>query len=156
VRLEAEDAVVSSFWLTNFRTHVNGDEQRACDLVRGLFSALSDGDLEGLRSLLHPDATWEVMRAVPGERFAAGRDAIVEDFLAPVRARFVPGDPKITVRTLFASGDLVAAETEADGTVLDGSEYHNRYAWVIEVDGSLVRAVREYMDTAYAKGSYRP
>ena len=38
----------------------------------------------------------------------------------------------------------------------DGSEYHNRYAWIIEVDGDLVRAVREYMDTAYARASYRP
>ena len=33
----------------------------------------------------------------------------------------------------------------------DGSEYHNRYAWVIEIEGSLVRSVHEYMDTAYAR-----
>jgi ketosteroid isomerase-like protein len=117
---------------------------------------LSDGELEALRLLLHPEATWEVMRAVPGERFASGRDAIIDDFLTPVRRRFVDGDPKVTVGTLFASGELVAAETRADGTMLDGSEYHNRYAWVIELDGELVRAVREYMDTAYARGSYRP
>ena len=31
----------------------------------------------------------------------------------------------------------------------DGSEYHNRYAWMIELEGSLVRTVHEYMDTAY-------
>jgi uncharacterized protein len=131
-------------------------EQRRCELVRTFFATLSDGDLEALRALLHPHATWEVMRAAPGERCATGRDVIVDDFLAPVRGRFVPGDPKVSVHTIFASGHLVAVESEADGTMLDGSEYHNRYAWVIEVDGSLVRAVREYMDTAYAKGSYRP
>jgi ketosteroid isomerase-like protein len=132
------------------------EEQQRCDLVRRFFSVLSDGDLEALRALLHPDATWEVMRAVPGERFAAGRDTIVDDFLTPVRARFVAGDPKVTVRTLIASGELVAAETQADGTMLDGSEYHNRYAWMFELDGPLVRGVREYMDTAYARASYRP
>ena len=32
----------------------------------------------------------------------------------------------------------------------DGSEHHNRYVWVIEFEGSLVRSVHEYMDTAYA------
>jgi ketosteroid isomerase-like protein len=135
---------------------VDKTEQRRCDLVREFFGALSDGDLEGLRSRLHPEATWEVMRAVPGERFAAGRDAIIDDFLAPVRARFRLGDPKVTVHTVFASGDLVAAETHGDGTMRDGTEYHNRYAWVFELEGDLVRNVREYMDTAYARGSYRP
>ena len=135
---------------------MNDAEQRRCDLVRQFFGVLSDGDLEALRPLLHPDATWEVMRAVPGERFCAGRDAIVDEFLTPVRRRFNHGDPKVTVRTLFASADVVAAETQADGPMLDGSAYHNRYAWMIELDGDLVRGVREYMDTAYARASYRP
>ena len=135
---------------------MNEAEQRGCDLVRAFFSALSDGDLEAVRMLLHPDATWEVMRAVPGERLSVGRDAIIDGFVAPVRGRFVPGDPKVTVRTVFASGDVVAAETRADGTMLDGSEYHNRYAWLIELEGLTMRAVREYMDTAYAAASYRP
>ena len=124
--------------------------------MRAFFSALSNGDLEAVRMLLHPDATWEVMRAVPGERLSVGRDAIIDGFVAPVRGRFVPGDPKVTVRTVFASGDVVAAETQADGTMLDGSEYHNRYAWLIELEGLTMRAVREYMDTAYAAASYRP
>jgi ketosteroid isomerase-like protein len=131
-------------------------QRRQCDLVCELFACLSDGDLEALRQLLHPDATWEVMRAAPGERSAAGRDAIVDELLAPVRRRFVDGDPKVSVDTVFASGDLVAAETRADGTMGDGSEYHNRYAWIIRIDGELVRNVREYMDTAYARASYRP
>ena len=135
---------------------MNEAEQRGCDLVRAFFSALSDGDLEAVPMLLHPDATWEVMRAVPGERLSVGRDAIIDGFVAPVRGRFVPGDPKVTVRTVFASGDVVAAETQADGTMLDGSEYHNRYAWLIELEGLTMRAVREYMDTAYAAASYRP
>lgn len=135
---------------------MNAGEQDRCDLVRRFFAVLSDGDLEAMRPMLHSDATWEVMRAVPGERLTVGRDAIIDEFLTPVRARFVPGDPKVTVHTLFGSGDHVAAETRAEGTMRDGSEYHNRYAWIIELDGSLVRSVHEYMDTAYARASYRP
>ena len=131
-------------------------ELRRCNLVRTFLAKLSDGDLEAMRTLLHPDATWEVMRAVPGQRLASGRDVIIDDFLPPVRGRFVPGDPKVTVHTVFGSGNLVAVESQADGTMLDGSEYHNRYAWMIELEGSLLLRVREYMDTAYARASYRP
>jgi len=40
--------------------------------------------------------------------------------------------------------------------MLDESQYHNRYAWVIELDGPMIRAVREYTATAYARASYRP
>jgi ketosteroid isomerase-like protein len=134
---------------------MNEAEQARCDRVRELFTALSDGDLERLRAMLHPDATWEVMRATPGERFTAGRDAIIDDFLAPVRGRFVAGDPKVTVDNLLCAANTVAAETRADGTMLDGSGYHNRYAWMLDFDGDLVIAVREYMDTAYARASHR-
>ena len=131
-------------------------ERQRCDLVRTFFAKLSDGDLEGMRELLHPDASWEVMRAVPGERLATGRDVIIDEFLPSVRGRFVAGDPKVTVHTLFASGELVAVESQADGTMLDGSEYHNRYAWVIEFDDMLLLRIHEYMDTAYARAAYRP
>ena len=42
---------------------MNEAEERGCDVVRRFFAALSDGDLEAIRPMLHPDATWEVMRA---------------------------------------------------------------------------------------------
>jgi uncharacterized protein len=135
---------------------MNEAEQHSCEVVRRFFAVLSDGDLETLRVLLHRDARWEVMRAVEGERLTVGRDAIIDEFLGPVRGRFADGDPKVTLVTLFASDAAVAAETHADGTMRDGTEYHNRYAWIIRVDGDLVRDVHEYMDTAYARASYRP
>ena len=62
--------------------------------TRRFFAALSDGDLEAMRPMLHPDATWEVMRAVPGERLTVGRDAIIDEFLAPVRGRFARRRPE--------------------------------------------------------------
>ena len=51
---------------------MNADEEGRCDVVRRFFAALSDGDLEAMRPMLHPDATWEVIRAVPGERLTGG------------------------------------------------------------------------------------
>jgi uncharacterized protein len=126
-------------------------EERHCELVRTFFATLSAGELEVLRPLIHPDGTWEVMRAVSGERLAIGRDAIIDEFLAPVRGRFEPGDPKIAVTTLFAAGTIVAAETIGTGRLRNGHPYHNRYAWIIEIRDGLVGHVHEYMDTAYVR-----
>ena len=55
------------------------------------------------RKLIHPDGSWEVMStAVPGAGLTQGGDAVIDDFLTPVRGMFAPGDPKIDVkRTWF-------------------------------------------------------
>jgi uncharacterized protein len=120
------------------------------DLVVEFFATLSTGDLEALRKLIHPDGSWEVMStAVPGAGLTSGGDAVIDKFLKPVRGMFEPGDPKIHVKRMFGSGDLVAAETEAIGELSNGNHYHNRYAWVIEIKDDKVCHLHEYMDTAY-------
>jgi ketosteroid isomerase-like protein len=43
----------------------------------------------------------------------------------------------------------VAAETEAVGKLSNGNDYHNRYAWIIEVRDDKIYALREYMDSHY-------
>lgn len=124
---------------------------QTCEFIRRFFAILSDGDLEALRPLIHKDGSWEVMRAVEGERLTVGRDAIIDDFLAPVRGRFEAGDPKIQVMTVFATGNTVAAETIANGQLRNGRPYRNRYAWIIEMNDGLVGHIHEYMDTAYVR-----
>lgn len=120
------------------------------DLVREFFATLSTGDLEALRTLIHPGGSWELMSTtVPGAGRTSGGDAVIDDFLTPVRGMFVPGDPKIHVRRTFCDGQLVCAETEAIGELANGNGYHNRYAWVIEIEDDKVCHLREYMDTAY-------
>jgi ketosteroid isomerase-like protein len=126
------------------------DLTRNEQLVHEFFATLSTGNLEALRPLIHPDGSWEVMStSVPGGGLTSGRDAIIDVFLAPVRSMFEDGDPKVTVKRSFASGNLVCAETEADGELRNGNHYHNRYAWVIEIKAGMVCHLREYMDTAY-------
>ena len=119
-------------------------------LVREFFSTLSTGDLEALRALLHPDGSWEVMGlTIPGAGLTEGRDAVIDEFLAPVRRLFADGDPKVHVKRVFSCGDLVAAETEGVGKLRNGNAYHNRYAWIIEIKDDQVCHLREYLDTAY-------
>lgn len=129
---------------------MSGEETRAEMLVREFFETLSSGDLEALRQRIHPDGSWEATSgSIPGAGITRGRDSIIDDFLAPVRGLFLPGDPKIKILRIFAKGDWVAAETEADGQLANGKPYHNRYAWIIEIRDDQVCVLREYMDSAY-------
>jgi uncharacterized protein len=120
-------------------------------LVLDFFRILSSGDLEAIRAALHPDATWHPMvEGVPGAGIhGPPRDKIVDEFLAPVRGLFVPGDPKTTVDRLVSSGTTVMCESRGIGTLRDGRSYHNRYAWSIDVSGGKIFAIREYMDSHY-------
>jgi uncharacterized protein len=119
-------------------------------LARQFFETLSTGDLEALRPLLHVDASWEATgKSIPGAGVTRGRDRIIDEFLAPVRGLFVPGDPKIVIIRIFSKNEWVAAETEAIGRLSNDRDYHNRYAWIIEIRDEKIFALREYMDTAY-------
>jgi ketosteroid isomerase-like protein len=125
-------------------------ETRNEHLVREFFDTLSSGDLDALRPLIHLDGSWEATSAsIPGAGITRGRDKIIDEFLAPVRGLFEPGDPKVVVLRIFSRGEWVAAETEAVGMLSNGNEYHNRYAWIIEIRDDKIYALREYMDSHY-------
>jgi ketosteroid isomerase-like protein len=126
------------------------NEPRNEILVREFFDTLSSGDLEALRPLFHADASWEATaQTIPGAGITRGRDKIIDEFLAPVRGLFEPGDPKVVVHNIFSEGEWVLAETTAIGMLSNGNEYHNRYAWVFEMRDDKVYSIREYMDSHY-------
>ena len=119
-------------------------------LVRQFFETLSSGDLEALRPLLHKDCSWEATaQSIPGAGITQGRDKIIDEFLAPVRGLFEPGDPKVVILRIFGKGERVAAETEAIGMLCNGNEYHNRYAWFFEIRDDKFYGLHEYMDSHY-------
>ena len=74
-------------------------------IVLDFFRILSTGELEAIRATLHPDAEWRPMvENIPGAGVHRPRDYIVDQFLAPVRGMFAPGDPKTTVNTIVSPG----------------------------------------------------
>jgi uncharacterized protein len=119
-------------------------------VVLHFFATLSTGDLEAVRPLFHENASWTPMvRDVPGAGSHVGRSVIIDEFLAPVRGLFRPGDPKVIVDTIASNGSLVITETRGVGALADGRPYENRYAWAFEIKDGLVFAIREYMDSLY-------
>jgi uncharacterized protein len=122
-------------------------------LVRQFFAKLNAEDLEGLRTLLHPQATWKPMAKadadIPGAGVHHGHKGIIDEFLKPVRGLFEGKDPQNSIQTLFSKGDQVVAETHGTGRFKNGKTYDNRYCWVVDVKDGQIFAIREYMDTAY-------
>ena len=120
-------------------------------LIVDFFDTLNAEDLDGLRPLLHPEASWIPMSTqdIPGAGAHHGHKGIIDEFLAPVRGLFVGKDPQNTISTLFSKGNLVACETHGVGALKNGKTYDNHYAWLVEIKDGKIFAIREYMDTAY-------
>jgi len=132
-------------------TPANANERTVIEF----FATLSTGDLERVRTFLHPQATWTPqVRDVPGAGVHKGHKAIIDEFLAPVRGLFQPGDPKVIVDTIASNGALVLTETRGVGRLKDGRAYSNLYAWAIEVQEGRITAIREYMDSHYVVGLF--
>jgi ketosteroid isomerase-like protein len=119
-------------------------------VVIEFFATLATGNLEAIREALHEEATWTPMvRGVPGAGKHFGRKGIVDEFLAPVRGLFRPGDPKVHMKTIASNGPLVLTETHGTGVLADGRQYENFYCWAVEVKDGKIFAIREYMDSFY-------
>jgi len=114
------------------------------------FETLSSGDLQKIRDLFHDDAVWQVqVKGIAGEGSHKGKKGIVDEFLAPVRGMFKPGDPKINLTSIASKGSLVIGESTGRGTFVDGRPYDNLYVWAIEIKDGKVYRLREYMDSFY-------
>ena len=123
----------------------NANEQ----LVLDFFVALSSGDLEALRPFLTERSVWQPMvRDIPGAGEYTGNQ-IIDDFLAPVRGMFRPGDPKVFVKALLSDGDMVAVESRSLGRLPDGRDYRNDYAWIFRLRDGKIARLHEYMDSHY-------
>ena len=126
---------------------VNADNDNERVFLK-FFETLSSGDLERLRGLFHEDAIWQVqVKGIAGEGSHRGKKEIVDEFLAPVRGMFRPGEPKIHVTSIASKGPLVIGESTGRGTFTDGRKYENLYAWAMEIKDGKVYRLREYMDS---------
>ena len=123
-------------------------EKRNEQIARSFFETLSTGNLERIRPLFHEQASWTVMATgIPGAGEKKGRNAIVDEFLGPVRGLFVDGDPKLTIDHMICQGSVVATEARGIGQLKNGKKYNNRYVFVLEIKDGKIFALREYMDS---------
>ena len=120
-------------------------------VVLGFVEALSSGNLDAINAALADDATWWLPGSLPVSGTHRGKKGIFDGFLAKAAPFFEPRTLSISVQNSIAEGDCVAVEWIARGKTAKGKNYENYYNVVFEVKNNKIQAVREYVDTLYAK-----
>jgi uncharacterized protein len=120
-------------------------------IVLGFVEALSTGNVEAAKAAVADDATWWIPGSLPVSGTHHGKKAIFEDFLGQAQGLFQPNSLSIQVRSAIGEGDNVAVEWIARGKSAKGKNYENYYHLMFEVRNDKIQAIREYVDTLYAK-----
>jgi len=120
-------------------------------VVLGFVEALSRGNIDAVNATLADDATWWLPGSLPVSGTHRGKKGIFDGFLAKAAPLFEPGSLSIQVQNTIAGGNNVAVEWIARGKTAKGKQYENYYNVVFEVKGNKIQAIREYVDTLYAK-----
>lgn len=123
------------------------------EVVQSYLDALIAGDLETIRESFAPDATWTIYGDLPIAGPWRGRDQIVDDFLGTVGGTLFEAGagPEFEFPTLIGEGDTVALEWRVSARSAAGVDYRNNYCGIFVVADGHITAVREYLDSDYAK-----
>jgi ketosteroid isomerase-like protein len=120
--------------------------------LRRYVSAVEAGDEQAIRDLFADDATWTLAAGdLPISGTWAGRDTILGGFLATALSHYEPGSVSLEITGMIAEGDRVVLQWTSRARTRDGYPYENECIGVFTIHGGKIQAVREYMDTLYAR-----
>ena len=122
-------------------------------VVAEFLKAFSAGDIPGVASLLHEDATWWVSGRIDGLSGSYSRQQLVT-LLTGVKDLYVQGALRITPQSMIAEGGRVAVEADSLAELKNGRIYNNQYHFLFEIEQGKVRRVKEYMDTLHARDTF--
>ena len=117
-------------------------------IIRDFFAALSNGDSNRLRELMHTDIAWTLIGNTPLSQTYRGHAGVEKGLLAAVGkvidARAGVG---LAIIEMIAEGDKVVCRAQGTVTGKHGP-YNNTYCHVFTVrNGQIVEDI-EYLDTA--------
>lgn len=122
------------------------------EVVMKAWAEFASRDPERVSAVFTTDAEWlappdnATALAVDGTHHLIGRDRIVQ-FLTSEFGRVFVDDVAVEFRGVFADGNTVVVEEHMEATLAHGGHYENDYCFVFELEGGLIKRVREYMDT---------
>jgi len=116
------------------------------------WEAFASRDPGRVGAVFAPDAEWlappgnATALALGGIHHLVGRDRIVH-FLTHEFGTVFVASVSIDFRGIYADGDTVVVEERMQATLAHGGHYDNDYCFIFELEGGLIKRVREYMDT---------
>lgn len=115
-------------------------------LVRGMFTALSKGDVEGWVGPMAEDARI----LTTGTTILSGHHTKAEYINKAFNVAFYQLDERGAVLTpdnFIAEGDYVAVQVRGQATTKAGRPYNNTYCMVFRIANGKVQELIEYCDT---------
>ena len=120
-------------------------------VLRRYVDAIMAGDERAIRDCFAQDASWTLAAGdLPISGTWAGRDAIMNEFLATAMTHYDPGSVDLEIRAMIAEGDRVVLQWTSKARTRDGCPYENGCIGVFTIRDGKIQEVREYMDTLYA------
>lgn len=114
--------------------------------MQNIFAEMAKGSLDPFVEIMAVDMQWSWMGTETWTRTFKGKESVVNELLAAVKATLTEPFEVIPHR-FIADGDYVVIEHTGKNTTPDGRPYHNRYCWVCRFSDGKHRELREYMDT---------
>ena len=121
-------------------------------LLQQIFGALEQGNGRPFVDSFADDVRWTVMGTTKWSRTYAGKKAVLDELLGPLRERLVDR-VKVAARRILADDDCVVVEASGQATTKSGKPYNNTYCWIFRLDGGKVHEITEYLDTELVAAS---
>ena len=115
-------------------------------LMQHIFGELAQGNSRPLVENMADDFQWTVAGSSKWSGAFRGRDAVLNQLLAPLRAQ-IEGRIKTVPLRFIAEDDHVVVEARGNNTTKAGNPYNNSYCFVVRLAGGKLAEITEYMDT---------
>jgi ketosteroid isomerase-like protein len=115
-------------------------------LLQRIFASLAECDSRPFADAMAEDFRWTVTGSTTWSRTYVGKQAVLSELLAPLRAR-IKDRLRTRAQRIIADGDYVAVEARGENTTTAGKPYNNRYCFVFRVSAGRLKEVTEYCDT---------
>jgi uncharacterized protein len=115
-------------------------------LIQQAFADWAGGNMSAVFNLLSEDARWTVIGSTRVSRVYQSKRAFLEGAVQPLTAQLAT-PIKPTVLDVIADGDKVVVQWDGRASAKNGKSYNQRYCWVMQLEGGMVREGIAYLDT---------
>ena len=115
-------------------------------LMQEIFRRLAEGDGALLFDSMADDFRWIIGGTTSWSRSYDGKQAVLDELIAPLRARMV-GRMKTVAHRFIAADDYVVVEARGHNRTRAGKAYNNAYCYVVRLRDGKLSEMTEYLDT---------
>ncbi|GAA0555746.1 nuclear transport factor 2 family protein [Rheinheimera aquimaris] len=119
--------------------------QQNKQFIAQAFQQWADGGGTFFQDVLSTDVIWTIKGTGPAAGIYRGRDAFIEQAVAPFAAR-LSSFVKPTVNNIWADGNDVVVYWDGAGVAKDGKPYNNSFVWIFKMENLRATEVIAFLD----------